>query len=94
MEVYGEASSSLNVLQLMMMIGLDVSIKSSRTYHHLLFQAYMYILNAEEYQPEQLFIEKAEMYWARGQHEHAFTTLRRGLEETYPQIDQLNPQQK
>ncbi|XP_049868950.1 serine/threonine-protein kinase ATR [Pectinophora gossypiella] len=57
-------------------------------------QAYMYILNAEEYQPEELFIEKAKMYWARGQHEHAFTTLKRGLEENYPQIDQLTQEQR
>ncbi|KAH9628521.1 hypothetical protein HF086_008041 [Spodoptera exigua] len=34
-------------------------------------QSYMYVLNAEEYQPEELFIEKSKMYWARGQHEHA-----------------------
>lgn len=54
----------------------------------------MYILNAEEYRPEELFIEKAKMYWARGQHEHAFTTLRRGLEEAYPLIDQLKQEQR
>lgn len=54
----------------------------------------MYILNAEEYQPEELFIEKAKMYWARGQHEHAFTTLRRGLEDAYPQIDELRQEQR
>ncbi|CAK1547250.1 unnamed protein product [Leptosia nina] len=57
-------------------------------------QAYMYILNAEEYQPEQLFIEKAKMYWARGQQEHAFTTLRRGLDDAYPQLEILNQEQK
>ncbi|KPJ15649.1 Serine/threonine-protein kinase ATR [Papilio machaon] len=56
-------------------------------------QSYMYILNAEEYHPEELFIEKSKMYWARGQQEHAFTTLRRGLDETYPQIDRLTQQQ-
>ncbi|XP_068631581.1 serine/threonine-protein kinase ATR-like [Battus philenor] len=57
-------------------------------------QSYMYILNAEEYQPEELFIEKSRMYWARSQQEHAFITLRRGLEETYPQIDKLTQEQR
>lgn len=57
-------------------------------------QAYMYILNAEDYHPEELFIEKAKMYWERKQSEHAFTTLRRGLEEAYPQIDNLSQDQK
>ncbi|XP_031765193.2 serine/threonine-protein kinase ATR isoform X2 [Galleria mellonella] len=57
-------------------------------------QSYMYILNAEEYQPEELFIEKAKMYWARGQHDHAFTTLRRGLDDAYPNIEQLNNEQR
>ncbi|KAM3961050.1 LOW QUALITY PROTEIN: ATR serine/threonine kinase meiotic 41 [Aphomia sociella] len=57
-------------------------------------QSYMYILNAEEYQPAELFIEKAKMYWARGQHEHAFTTLRRGLDDAYPNVEQLNNEQR
>ncbi|KAJ8730029.1 hypothetical protein PYW07_017067 [Mythimna separata] len=57
-------------------------------------QSYMYVLNAEEYQPEELFIEKSKMYWARGQHEHAFTTLRRGLDDTYPLLEQLNNDQR
>ncbi|XP_075973655.1 serine/threonine-protein kinase ATR-like [Anticarsia gemmatalis] len=57
-------------------------------------QSYMYILNAEEYQPEELFIEKSKMYWARGQHEQAFTTLRRGLDDTYPMLEQLNNEQR
>ncbi|CAH0701159.1 unnamed protein product [Spodoptera exigua] len=57
-------------------------------------QSYMYVLNAEEYQPEELFIEKSKMYWARGQHEHAFTTLRRGLDDTYPMLEQLNNDQR
>lgn len=60
----------------------------------LLFQAYMYILNAEEYRPEQLLIEKAKMYWARGQREQAFTTLRRGLDDAYPHTDALTQQQR
>ncbi|CAB3224272.1 unnamed protein product [Arctia plantaginis] len=57
-------------------------------------QSYMYILNAEEYQPEELFIEKSKMYWARGQYEQAFTTLRRGLDDTYPMLEQLNNDQR
>ncbi|XP_013143582.1 PREDICTED: serine/threonine-protein kinase ATR-like isoform X2 [Papilio polytes] len=57
-------------------------------------QSYMYILNAEEYHPEELFIEKSKMYWSRGQQEHAFTTLRRGLDETYPQIEILTQEQR
>ncbi|CAH2238336.1 jg17493 [Pararge aegeria aegeria] len=57
-------------------------------------QSYMYILNAEEYKPEELFIEKAKIYWARGQQEQSFTTLRRGLEEAYPQIDKLTQEQR
>ncbi|XP_038211943.1 serine/threonine-protein kinase ATR [Zerene cesonia] len=60
----------------------------------ILQQSYMYILNAEEYQPEQLFIEKAKMYWARGQQEHAFTTLRRGLDDAYPQLETLTLEQR
>lgn len=54
----------------------------------------MYILNAEEYRPEELFIEKAKMYWARGQQDHAFTTLRRGLEDAYPNLEQLTKEQR
>ncbi|XP_052740279.1 serine/threonine-protein kinase ATR isoform X2 [Bicyclus anynana] len=57
-------------------------------------QSYMYILNAEEYKPEELFIEKAKIYWARGQQEQSFTTLRRGLEEAYPQIEKLTQEQR
>ncbi|KAJ0177282.1 hypothetical protein K1T71_007291 [Dendrolimus kikuchii] len=57
-------------------------------------QSYMYILNAEEYNPEELFIEKAKMYWARGQTEHAFITLRRGLDDAYPQLGKLTDEQK
>lgn len=54
----------------------------------------MYILNAEEYNPEELFIEKSKMYWARGQHEHAFTTLRRGLHDAYPEMTALTSEQR
>ncbi|XP_012551263.2 serine/threonine-protein kinase ATR [Bombyx mori] len=57
-------------------------------------QAYMYILNAEEYHPEELFIEKSKMYWARGQNEQAFITLRRGLEDSYPAIETLSKEQR
>ncbi|OWR53666.1 putative esr1 protein [Danaus plexippus plexippus] len=57
-------------------------------------QSYMYILNAEEYKPPELFIEKAKMYWSRGQHESAFTTLKRGLEEAFPSTDTLTPEQR
>ncbi|CAH0579320.1 unnamed protein product [Chrysodeixis includens] len=57
-------------------------------------QSYMYILDAEEYQPEELFIEKSKMYWARDHYEHAFTTLRRGLDYTYPALEQLNNDQR
>ncbi|XP_028157289.1 serine/threonine-protein kinase ATR-like [Ostrinia furnacalis] len=60
----------------------------------ILQQSYMYVLNAEEYRPEELFIEKAKMYWARGQQDHAFTTLRRGLEDAYPNLEQLTKEQK
>lgn len=34
------------------------------------------------------------MYWARGQREQAFTTLRRGLEEAYPQLGKLTDTQR
>lgn len=54
----------------------------------------MYILNAEEYAPEELFIEKAKMYWAQKQPEHAFTTLKRGLDDSYPRIDTLSQEQR
>ncbi|XP_041978766.1 serine/threonine-protein kinase ATR [Aricia agestis] len=52
-------------------------------------QSYMYILNAEEYKPDQLFIEKAKMYWARGQNEPAFTSLKRGLQDAFPNQNKL-----
>lgn len=54
----------------------------------------MYILNAEEYHSEELFIEKAKMYWMRGQHEQAFTTLRRKLDDAYPKVDELSNEQR
>ncbi|KAL4704204.1 hypothetical protein ACJJTC_011830 [Scirpophaga incertulas] len=57
-------------------------------------QSYMYVLNAEVYHPMELFIEKAKMYWARGQQEHAFTTLRRGLDEAFPNVVTLTDEQK
>ncbi|XP_026488273.2 serine/threonine-protein kinase ATR-like [Vanessa tameamea] len=57
-------------------------------------QSYMYILNAEEYKPEELFIEKAKIYWARGQQEHVMTTLRRGIEEAFPDLENLTQEQR
>lgn len=54
----------------------------------------MYILNAEEYEPEELFIEKSKMYWARDNYEQAFTTLRRGLDDAYPALEQLSNDQR
>ncbi|CAG9094613.1 unnamed protein product [Plutella xylostella] len=56
-------------------------------------QSYMYILNAEEYHPEQLYIEKSKMYWARAQRELAFTSLKRGLDEATPELDKLTQEQ-
>ncbi|KAG7302739.1 hypothetical protein JYU34_012694 [Plutella xylostella] len=57
-------------------------------------QSYMYILNAEEYHPEQLYIEKSKMYWARAQRELAFTSLKRGLDEASPELDKLTQDQR
>lgn len=46
-------------------------------------QAYIYILKAEQYKPMELFIEKAKLYWAKEEQEHAFNTLKRGIEEHF-----------
>lgn len=47
-------------------------------------QAYIYILQAERYKPKELFIEKAKLYWAKEEQELAFGTLKRGIEEHFP----------
>lgn len=47
-------------------------------------QAYIYILQAERYKPKELFIEKAKLYWAKEERELAFGTLKRGIEEYFP----------
>lgn len=49
-------------------------------------QAYSYILKAESYKPKELFIEKAQHYWAREDTEQAFSTLKRGIEEHFPDV--------
>lgn len=43
-------------------------------------QAYTYTLKAEEYAPLTLFIEKAQLFWMREEHEEALMALKRGVE--------------
>lgn len=57
-------------------------------------QAYIYILQAERYKPKELFIEKAKLYWAKEEQELAFGTLKRGIEEHFPDVatfKEMNP---
>jgi len=50
-------------------------------------QAYTYMLNAEKYQLKELFVEKAKLYWEKGEQDPAFFTLRRGLEEHFSNVE-------
>ncbi|GLH15962.1 Serine/threonine-protein kinase ATM [Gryllus bimaculatus] len=52
-------------------------------------QAFIYILNAQKYKPPALFVEKARLYWEKGDKQSAFSTLNRGLEEQFPDEAQL-----
>jgi hypothetical protein len=45
------------------------------------------MLNAEKYQLKELFVEKAKLYWEKGEQDPAFFTLRRGLEEHFPNVE-------
>lgn len=47
-------------------------------------QAYIYIMRAEQYKPIELFVEKAKLYWAKEDQELSFNTLKRGMEEYFP----------
>lgn len=53
-------------------------------------QAYTYTLKAEEYAPLTLFIERAQLFWMREEHEEALTTLKRGVELICSNNTQLN----
>ncbi|KDR17199.1 Serine/threonine-protein kinase ATR [Zootermopsis nevadensis] len=50
-------------------------------------QAYTYILNAEKFHLKELFVEKAKLYWEKGEQDPAFLTLRRGLEEHFTNVE-------
>lgn len=52
----------------------------------MLQQADLYILNAEPFKPLNLFIEKAKMFWKKGDQANSFKVLERGIEE----INSLN----
>jgi serine/threonine-protein kinase ATR len=54
-------------------------------------QAYTYILNAEKFHLKELFVEKAKLYWEKGEQDPAFLTLRRGLEEYFPIVENPEP---
>jgi hypothetical protein len=45
------------------------------------------MLNAEKFQLKELFVEKAKLYWEKGEQDPAFLTLRRGLEEHFPNAE-------
>lgn len=47
-------------------------------------QADLYILNAETYQPQGLFIEKAKLLWAKGDQTNSLKVLERGVEKIKP----------
>ncbi|XP_063235756.1 LOW QUALITY PROTEIN: serine/threonine-protein kinase ATR [Bacillus rossius redtenbacheri] len=47
-------------------------------------QAYNCIMNAQKCHLKEVFVEKAKWHWERGEQELAFMTLRRGLEEHFP----------
>lgn len=47
-------------------------------------QADLYILNAETYKPTSLFIEKAKLFWRKGDQSNSFKVLERGIEELAP----------
>ena len=46
----------------------------------------MYLLNAERYKPLRYFIELAKLYWEKKERERAFSALRRGIEEHFPDM--------
>ncbi|KAJ1532216.1 hypothetical protein ONE63_000836 [Megalurothrips usitatus] len=47
-------------------------------------QAYVYLLNAEKYKPKRHFIELAKLHWNKKEQDHALATLRRGLDQHFP----------
>lgn len=59
-------------------------------------QADLYILNAETFKPVNLFIEKAKLFWQKGDQSNSFKVLERGIEELQPANvnKQLNNSQK
>lgn len=44
-------------------------------------QAELYILNSETYGPQGLFIEKAKLFWQKGDQSNSFKVLERGIEQ-------------
>lgn len=51
-------------------------------------QADLYILNAESYKTSELFVEKAKLFWKKGDQTNSFKILKRGIEELKPVKDQ------
>lgn len=45
-------------------------------------QAALYIFNAEKYKPPELYIEKAKLYWEKGDQTNAFKVLDTGINDT------------
>ncbi len=56
-------------------------------------QAHLYILNADTYQPKELFLEKAKYYWQKGDQINAIKVLDRGTRELigYNENDEISP---
>lgn len=52
-------------------------------------QAELYILNADTYQPTNLFIEKAKLFWQKGDQSNSFKVLERGIEELSTRNDNV-----
>uniref|UniRef100_A0A1B6CK79 non-specific serine/threonine protein kinase n=3 Tax=Clastoptera arizonana TaxID=38151 RepID=A0A1B6CK79_9HEMI len=60
---------------------IELAIKS-KSYQ----QAYSNILNAEDYQPKGMFIEKAKLLWSKEDTDAAINTLHRGIDWYFPNL--------
>uniref|UniRef100_A0A336KU49 Serine/threonine-protein kinase ATR n=1 Tax=Culicoides sonorensis TaxID=179676 RepID=A0A336KU49_CULSO len=49
-------------------------------------QASLYIFNAEKYKPPELYIEKAKLFWEKGDQSNAFKVLDKGINDTMQAI--------
>lgn len=52
-------------------------------------QSYNFILNAEQYNIPSTFIEKAQLYWDKGDQDLCLFTLNRGIDEYFPNAAEM-----